>query len=103
MAGGDAKLAWNELRLRFEPDTGTELVRLMREYNPLQMKTNDDPDEYLTKLENCRSKLKKLPSIMRFEIKIFYSYFEYITKSIRNCGRIAGEKVGERNSDYGKS
>ena len=61
MKGGDAKLAWNQLKLRFEPDTGTELVRLMREYNAMSMKVNEDPDEYLTKLENCRSKMKRAP------------------------------------------
>ena len=41
LAEGDAKLAWNELKLRFEPETGTELVRLKREYNDLQMKANE--------------------------------------------------------------
>ena len=59
--GGDAKLAWNELKLRFEPDTGTELVRLKREYNSMQMRISEDPDDYLTKLDNYRSQMKRKP------------------------------------------
>ena len=61
LAKGDVKLAWNELKLRFEPETGTELVRLKREYNGLQMKANEDPDDYLTRLDNYRNKMKRAP------------------------------------------
>ena len=79
--GGDAKTAWDQLKLRFEPDTGTELVRLMREYNSMHMKTNDDPDEYLTKLENCRSKMKRKP--FNHEIKD-RDFFIHILNTLPN-------------------
>ena len=59
---GDAKLAWDSLCLKFEPDTGTELVRLKKEYSSMMMKSaSQDPDEYITKLENYRNKMKREP------------------------------------------
>jgi len=58
---GDAKLAWDNLTQRYEPDTGAELIKLKREYNSLTMSRSDDPDDYISKLDLYRSKMKKVP------------------------------------------
>ena len=56
---GDAKLGWDTLTQRYEPDTGTELIKSKREYNSLTMNLSNDPDDYISKLDLYRSKMKK--------------------------------------------
>jgi len=58
---GDARLAWKNLYKKYEPTTGAMKVELKMEFQQLSLDdVNDDPDEWITKLELIRRRLKVL-------------------------------------------
>ena len=58
---GDANLAWRNLKKKYEPDTGTEKVRLKYKYSTMSLKSaKEDPDIWITELEVIRRQLKIL-------------------------------------------
>jgi hypothetical protein len=58
---GDARVAWTNLKARFEPNTGAAKVQLKQEFHQLKLSSADeDPDPWLTNLELKRRRLKTL-------------------------------------------
>ena len=58
---GDARLAWTNLRARFEPNTGAAKVQLKQEFHQLKLSnTEEDPDPWITSLELKRRRLRTL-------------------------------------------
>ena len=58
---GDARVAWTNLKNRFEPNTGAAKVQLKQEFHQLKLASADeDPDPWLTNLELKRRRLKTL-------------------------------------------
>jgi hypothetical protein len=58
---GDARLAWTRLCEKFEPKTGATKVQLKKEFNSCKLQSVDeDPDEWITKLEHIKSRLAAL-------------------------------------------
>ena len=59
---GDAREAWNKLKQRYEPNTGTELLALHKEY--MSMELNDvkvDPETFITDLDELRARMREDP------------------------------------------
>ena len=49
---GDAKLAWERLKTRYEPNTGTELLALNKEYMSMELSDlKQDPEDFITNLD----------------------------------------------------
>ena len=60
---GDARLAWKNLKDRFEPNTGAAKVQLKQEFHQLKLESADeDPDIWITQLELKRRRLQNLGS-----------------------------------------
>ena len=58
---GDASLAWTKLQQKFESQTSASRVKLMNQFtNNKLKKLSKDPDEWISKLELTRSRLKKM-------------------------------------------
>ena len=58
---GDARLAWKNLKDRFEPNTGTAKVQLKQEFHHRKLgSTDEDPDVWITQLELKRRRLQNL-------------------------------------------
>lgn len=58
---GDARIAWEKLREKFEPSTGAAKVQLKKEFHQLKLSSvDDDPDNWITQLELKRRRLKVL-------------------------------------------
>ena len=58
--GGDARVAFENLKRRFEPKNAQTLGKLTRKFHNTAMKKGDDPDLYLLELENTRYKLEEM-------------------------------------------
>lgn len=59
---GDAKEAWSNLKTRYEPNTGTELLALHKEYMSLEMtNVTEDPENFITELDELRARMKEEP------------------------------------------
>mmetsp|Transcript_88220 Transcript_88220/g.172562 ORF Transcript_88220/g.172562 Transcript_88220/m.172562 type:complete len:159 (+) Transcript_88220:70-546(+) len=62
---GDARVAWQNLRARFEPNTGAAKVQLKQEFHQLKLTSADeDPDPWITTLELKRRRLQTLGAMM---------------------------------------
>jgi hypothetical protein len=62
---GDARLAWRNLRARFEPNTGAAKVQLKQEFHQLKLSNaEEDPDPWITSLELKRRRLRTLGATM---------------------------------------
>ena len=60
---GDARLAWRNLKDRYEPNTGAAKVQLKQEFHQLKLESaEDDPDIWITQLELKRRRLQNLGS-----------------------------------------
>jgi len=54
----DARLAWSELKKKFEPKTGYSEVKLKREFNTSQLGNGKDPDAWINSLLHKRRQLE---------------------------------------------
>ena len=55
---GDARVAWNNLKKKFEPNTGAAKVHLKLEFQQMTLEEGEDPDEWINKLQLIRRRLK---------------------------------------------
>ena len=55
----NANLAWRELVDHYDPDTGTIVVELKREFSTSRIKLGQKPEEWIQHLEKIRAKLRK--------------------------------------------
>ena len=70
---GDARVAWKNLRDRFEPNTGAAKVQLKQEFHQLKLSSVDeDPDPWMTTLELKRRRLKTLGATMEDDDMILH-------------------------------
>ena len=70
---GDARLAWKNLRDRFEPNTGAAKVQLKQEFHQLKLSNGEeDPDPWLTSLELKRRRLRTLGATMEDDDMILH-------------------------------
>ena len=58
---GNAKFAWDNLKTKFEPNTGAELVDINQDYMNLRMETGSDPEDFITELEELKEKMAEEP------------------------------------------
>ncbi len=62
---GDARLAWKNLKDKFEPSTGATKVQLKQEFHQLKLSSvEEDPDTWITQLELKRRRLKNLGAVI---------------------------------------
>ena len=59
-ADGSAKDAWEGLKSKFEPRNGAMKVQLKWEFQQMKLDEDEDPDEFFTKIELLRRRLKNL-------------------------------------------
>ena len=70
---GDARLAWKNLKARYEPNTGAAKVQLKQEFHQMKLESADeDPDPWLTALELKRRRLKTLGTTMEDDDMILH-------------------------------
>ena len=58
---GNAKVAWDNLKTKYEPNTGSELVDINQEYISLNMENDADPEDFITDLQELREKMAEAP------------------------------------------
>jgi gag-polypeptide of LTR copia-type len=61
---GDVALAWERLNKNYEPKTAPSRINLKRIFTSMKTGTKDDPDEWLTSLEDMREQLINAGSTM---------------------------------------
>ena len=59
---GNANLAWERLRNKFEPQSAPSLVKMEKQFRQCALKKDQDPDVWITQLEDYRMKLEELGS-----------------------------------------
>ena len=55
---GDSALAWKELNEEYDPDVGTALANLKREFAQSKLDVEQKPEEWIRSLEKIQTKLK---------------------------------------------
>ena len=59
---GNAKLAWDRLKTRYKPNTGTELLALNKEYMSIELDNiKKDPEDFITDLGEVRTRMADNP------------------------------------------
>ena len=61
-ANGNASMAWERLRSKFEPQSAPSLVKMEKQFRQCALKKVQDPDVWITELEDYRMKLDELGS-----------------------------------------
>jgi Reverse transcriptase (RNA-dependent DNA polymerase)/gag-polypeptide of LTR copia-type/Zinc knuckle len=59
---GNASMAWDRLRNKFEPQSAPSLVKMEKQFRQCALKKGQDPDVWITELEDYRMKLDELGS-----------------------------------------
>jgi len=59
---GNASMAWERLRNKFEPTSAPSLVKLEKQFRQCALKKGQDPDIWITELEDYRMRLEELGS-----------------------------------------
>ena len=63
MADGNAREAWKKLTDKYQPDRAPNRVELKQEFTSKKLKdSSQDPDEWITKLEELRADLARMKS-----------------------------------------
>jgi hypothetical protein len=61
-ADGKANMAWERLKNKFEPSCAPSLVKLEKQFLQFSLKKGQDPDIWITELEDQRMRLEELGS-----------------------------------------
>jgi gag-polypeptide of LTR copia-type/Zinc knuckle len=61
---GNATMAWERLKNKYEPTSAPSLVKTERLFRQSSLTRNEDPDAWITTLEELRMKLEDMGSIM---------------------------------------
>jgi hypothetical protein len=61
-AGRNARMAWERLRNKFEPSSSPSLVEIEKQFLHCSLKKEQDPDIWITELEDYRMRLEELGS-----------------------------------------
>jgi hypothetical protein len=61
-ADGNASMAWERLKNKFEPLSAPSLVKLEKQFCQCSLKKGQDPDIWITELEDYRMRLEELVS-----------------------------------------
>jgi hypothetical protein len=61
-ADGNASMAWEILKNKFEPSSAPSLVKLEKQFRKCSLKKGQDPDIWITELEDYRMSLEELES-----------------------------------------
>jgi gag-polypeptide of LTR copia-type len=61
---GNATMAWERLKNKYEPTSAPSLVKRERLFRQSSLTRNEDPDAWISTLEELRTKLEDMGSIM---------------------------------------
>jgi hypothetical protein len=61
-ADGNANMAWERLKNKFEPSSAPSLVKLEKLFRQCSLKKGQDPDIWITELEDYLMRLEELGS-----------------------------------------
>jgi hypothetical protein len=61
-ADGNSSIAWVRLKNKFEPSSAPSLVKLEKQFRQCSLKKGQDPDIWITELEDYRMRLEELGS-----------------------------------------
>jgi hypothetical protein len=61
---GNAAIAWERLRNKYQPTSAASLVKLECSFRQSVLKKKDDPDAWITQLEEMRMQLEEMGSVM---------------------------------------
>ncbi len=107
MPSGDARLAWQRLKDRYQVENMASLVELKREFTQLSLKLNQDPDCWFLELEHIRNRLDAMKNKVNDEdliahilLNIPNEYSELITAVEGDLDRISVATLQERIRSY---
>ena len=63
LSEGDVALGWKRLTERYEEETPSSRLQLQQEYNNCKLEKDEDPDNWITKMETYRWQLLSLYSV----------------------------------------
>lgn len=60
LPSGSAALAWERLKVRFEPSSGAVLTQLKQEFNESRLKNGESPDDWIERLESLQARIDQI-------------------------------------------
>jgi hypothetical protein len=60
LPSGDAALAWEKLRAKFEPTSGAVLTQLVQEFRSSYLKKGESPDDWIERLDSLRNRIEQI-------------------------------------------
>jgi hypothetical protein len=60
LPSGNAALAWEKLKTRFEPTSGAVLTQLLQEFRTSQLQKGESPDDWFERLDSIRSRIEQI-------------------------------------------
>jgi hypothetical protein len=72
-ADGNARIAWERLRNKFEPSSAPSLVNLEKKFRQCSLKKGQDPDIWIIEREDYRMRLEEL-GLSISDNSLFYIY-----------------------------
>ena len=94
---GNAQLAWARLKKKYKPDTVTHLLDIQRQYQSATMRKGDDPDSFITYMEEMRTRMVGWNDITdrQFNIQVINN----LTKDYERQVETIEKELG--NANYG--
>ena len=94
---GSAAVAWKNLVDKYQPKTGANLVQLKLEFATCRMKNEDeDPDVWITELENLRQRLKDMKSQISDQ-DLMLHILAYLPEKYTVVGQLARNTLNHTN------
>jgi gag-polypeptide of LTR copia-type len=91
---GSAREAWKRLNNKFEPKTATSCLRLQNLFHKSYLQSSQDPDKWITELEELRMRIIAAKSELTEE-----SLMEHVLNNVPEMYNIEVSKLEDRLGD----
>lgn len=92
---GNARQAWKDLQEKYEPTTAPTMSKLSQQYQNARLKEGNDPDVYITYLEDLRDRL----SVVNWEI----SDVQFMTKILNSLTKDYSDEMKSLEKDLNQN
>jgi gag-polypeptide of LTR copia-type len=97
LPSGDASLAWEKLKTRFEPTSGAALTQLTQEFHSSRLQKGESPDDWIERLESVRSRIEQILAAERISNQnLMLHIMGHLLEEYDNIVDRAGKELNNR-------
>jgi hypothetical protein len=94
-ADGNAQVAWSRLQRKYAPKTAPSLSKMHKQFYSAKLKKKQDPDEFITNLEDTRSRMEAMKSTMSDD-----QFMMHIMNNLTSDYSMDISKLEKKNRSY---